>query len=121
MKAAVVTAAFCLGLAGAGAPAQATDKSGAFWGFGATSCAQFSEARQNKSDAIYRWWLAGYMTAVNNITPDTYNIVGAESLSGSMAWIEAWCADKPDKTMTDATIALTRDLYPRRQTAKPPP
>ena len=100
-------------------PVLAKDRNGAFWGFGTTPCVEFLAARENKSDVAYKWWLAGYMTAMNNVTPDTYNLVASETLADAMQRIEGWCQENPDKSMTDATIALSRDLYPKRQIVKP--
>jgi hypothetical protein len=35
--------------------------------------------------------MAGYLTALNDQLPETYNLVGSDDLSGPMLWVESWC------------------------------
>src|SRR5262245_23129047 len=63
-------------------------------GRGVSSCGQFVTDRRNGNDIAYKEWLSGYITAVNEKTKDTYDILGRTSqnalskINSAMLWIE---------------------------------
>ena len=54
----------------------AMDPNGMYWQFSAVSCREFVESRRNGTDGPFKWWLAGYLTAMNDLLAETYNLVG---------------------------------------------
>lgn len=64
----------------------------AIWGTGARSCHQFSRARADTAQlAPFRDYLMGYLTAVNALTPETYDALGGASLETTLAWLAEYC------------------------------
>lgn len=100
-------------------PALAVDQNGAYWGFSGITCGQFIDDRVHKTDTVDRWWLAGWLSAWNDATPNTFNLLGSDDLSGAMLWIENWCRQNPLKSMSEGARELVNVLYPTRQTKAP--
>ena len=112
---ALAAAVTALGLPSAG---WSKDSQGNYAEHGVT-CGKFVEARRSHTDFVDKWWLAGYLTAMNYEMPDTYSLVGSDDLSGSMLWLENWCIKNPLSDLTDGAQALVRELYPNRQKEGP--
>ncbi len=89
------------------------------YGFGAESCGTFVEARRNRKNAFYLAWVTGYITAVNKVSPTTYDMLGNTDFEGAMLWIENYCNTHPLKTFAYAVNSLVDELYPTRKTQKP--
>lgn len=64
-------------------------------------------------------WVAGYLTAYNQFTPDTYNILGNSDLIGVLLWIKNYCEKNPLDSAAAALKNLTPELYPRRTVKAP--
>ena len=85
------------------------------------SCGDFIAARKKGegADWYYGWFVQGYISAYNAISPNTYNIYGNTDFTSAMLWMENWCNANPLKGLTEGMIVLTNELYPRRhKTAK---
>jgi hypothetical protein len=97
--------------------AHASDKSGnyAILGAGTSSCGSFVEARKNATATMYRTWLTGYFTALNLMSPDTYNLLGSTDIDGAILWVENYCRANPIKNFENAAQALWVELLPSRQ------
>src|SRR6266404_2495284 len=76
------------------------------YGFGAESCGTFVEARRNRKNAFYLAWVTGYITAVNKVSPTTYDMLGNTDFEGAMLWIENYCNTHPLKTFAYAVNSL---------------
>lgn len=64
-------------------------------------------------------WIAGYLTALNWQTPDTYQILGDSDFKSVVLWLENYCHANPSNDVSRGMRALTVELYPRRhETAK---
>ncbi len=64
-------------------------------------------------------WIAGYITALNWQTPDTYQILGDSDFKSVVLWLENFCHANPSNDVSRGMRALTVELYPRRhKTAK---
>lgn len=63
-------------------------------------------------------WIAGYITALNWQTPDTYQMLGSTDFKGTVAWIENYCHENPQNDISRAMRALTMTLYPHRYKTK---
>jgi hypothetical protein len=99
--------------------AAASDKDNNYSIRGARSCAQFLKAPQNPYQAEYlviSAWLAGYMTAYNKLTPDTFDILGNSDFDGALLFIKGYCERQPLDNMGTAAEALMTALKPERKT-----
>ena len=121
MKLVPVMLAFAVSLAVLGMPREgfSKDKDGFYMAFFAVSCRKYVVARRTHSDEEYEWWLAGYLTGLNNELPNTFNLVGSDDLSGPMLWLEDWCNKYPLKSMAEGAQAFVLELYPKRQQSRP--
>ena len=111
--------AVSVGVLGVSREGAAMDANGMYWQVSAVSCWEFVESRRNGTDGPFKWWLAGYLTAMNDLLAETYNLVGSDDLSGPMLWIENWCGKNPLRGLAEASSALVHELYPRRQQSAP--
>ncbi len=79
--------------------AQAADSEGRFAikGAGLGTCESFTKARAEKSNAYYVFggWLDGYMTAVNQLTDDTFDMRPWESTELLLFLIDNHCKKNP--------------------------
>ena len=107
-----------LGLTLASTALWGMDMEGRFSTQGARSCGQYVEAARDKKISLgyaaTEAWVAGYITAYNSETRDTYDILGASDLKSAMLWLENWCNSNPLRNMGDAMQSLTAELHPRR-------
>ena len=81
-------------------------------------------ARAKKEDdwnSLYRFSLytMGYVTAINRLAHDTYDIAGKKNTKTLMLWLEQYCAAYPNDTFDTALSKMTKELYPVRSTQKP--
>ena len=61
----------------------------------------------------------GYLTAINRLAPDTYDIAGKKNTKTLMVWLQKYCAEHPDDSFDNALYRLTAELYPNRTSAAP--
>jgi hypothetical protein len=115
----MLTFAVSLGVLGMPREGFSKDKDGFYMAFFTVSCSKYVEARRTHSDEEYEWWLAGYLTGLNNELPNTFNLVGSDDLSGPMLWLEDWCNKNPLKSMAEGAQAFVLELYPKRQQSRP--
>jgi Putative peptidoglycan binding domain len=105
--------------------ADAADSKGRFalHGAGAQTCAQFTdEVKKNDpvTNDLLLSWIAGYMTALNRSTKDTYDvtpIVQGEALIGFILLI---CDKSPDVRVETAIDGLFKSLVPARVVSESP-
>lgn len=102
--------------------ANAVDAKGAFYAFGSTSCGEYINQRTNHMDTMggaQEFYAAGWITALNNALPDTYNLAAGKDMQSIMLWLDKYCRDNPLSKMQLGLAELTRELYPQRQTNIP--
>ena len=90
------------------------------------SCAVLNSAvgkakNQDNWGTLYGFSLytMGYLTAINRLAPNTYDIAGKKNTKTLMVWLEKYCAEHPDDSFNNALYRLTAELYPRRTAAAP--
>jgi len=89
----------CAGLNGALGKAKYQDSWGTLYGF-----------------SLYTM---GYLTAINRLAPNTYDIADRKNTKTLMVWLQKYCAEHPEDSFDTALYRLTADLYPERSTAAP--
>lgn len=101
-------------------PAAAADKQGNFniRGAGTVSCAIYVNATPRQKKHAETWW-AGYLSAMNRATPNTYDILGNVKTAAATRWLHAWCEKNPKRRFAEAVHALLKTAYPRRQKTSP--
>jgi hypothetical protein len=97
------------------------DEQYAVFGMGAENCAAYLVARE-RGDIAERWfhhWLAGYLSAVNNAAPSTFNILGEKSMADILDWLEGYCSVDPNINFSSAVASMIALLYQDRQNIAP--
>lgn len=116
--AALALALFCGALPGGGTRAVAADANGKFAikGIGLASCQRFNEERAKKSNdyLIIAGWFVGFLTAMNQHAPNTYDIAGWESEDTLLAYLANFCQQKPEMEFIRAVEELAKALAPTR-------
>ena len=78
----------------------AADERGGFSirGAGLLSCAVYTQERAKRSETYYMigGWLDGYLTAINQYSPETYDVASFETTELFTEIIQNHCADHPD-------------------------
>jgi hypothetical protein len=64
-------------------------------------------------------WLFGYITAINRLQADTWDIQGGQDLEAILLWLENYCKKNPLERFAGAVAVLTVELYPKRIRQKP--
>ena len=57
---------------------------------------------------------AGYLTAFNRQTPETYDVLGLTSFEDALRFIDGYCKSHPLENLTAAMEALTEGLLATR-------
>lgn len=104
---------------------QAADEEGNFSvkGAGLASCEQFVAERTEKSNVYWMFggWLDGYLTAINQFAPDTYDIAPWETTDLLAALIENHCRQNPEQNFFYVANALAGRLMEERLQTKSQP
>lgn len=99
-------------------PLPAADGNGLFAirGAGLLTCEVFVRERSAKSDAytMIGGWLDGYLTAINELSQDTFDIAPHESTELFTILINRHCAKNPTDTVYAVTNALLARLHDKR-------
>ncbi|MGH8738826.1 MAG: hypothetical protein ACREVC_15815 [Burkholderiales bacterium] len=97
-------------------PAWGADEDRKYGTMGSESCDKYVKDRVAKGSnaAGYYAWVAGFVTAYNLQTPDTYSIVRGTNLEGMVLWLDNYCNANPLGNLASGMQALTAELYPNR-------
>lgn len=63
----------------------------AIWGLGQTSCNQFVKANEAGDITAYKHFVAGYLSALNRVTPGVYRVTGEHSMPENIDSLLAYC------------------------------
>jgi len=90
-------------------------------GHGLESCASLVEAygRQDGTALFYLTWLNGYLTAFNQLQPQTYDIAGDLTVNDLGSWLVNYCNENSDQNIVNAASTLVGALRDQRLTARP--
>ena len=104
-----------------GPQAVARDAKGLYATNGVRSWATFLQEFEAKSwgQLSTQAWLAGYITAINFQTPNTFQILGNSDLLGAELWVKNFCEKNPLKNLANAAESLLLELHPTRTTKAP--
>ncbi len=90
------------------------------------SCAGLNGALSKAKDqdnwgTLYEFSLytMGYLTAINRLAPNTYDIAGKKNTKTIMVWLEKYCKEHPEDSFDTALYRLTAELYPHRTVPAP--
>jgi hypothetical protein len=102
-------------------PASAADKDGAYNTTGSRSCGDWvKERKEDGWPAVsLAAWVAGYITAYNLHTPDTWDIKGKTDVESVLLWIDNYCQSTPLSNLASAMDELTTLLWPDRTVSAP--
>ena len=102
------------------ATALAADPAGNFRiaGAGSAPCSAYSAATPQQKQFL-ETWLAGYATAMNRTTPDTYDLIGNMSVEQIHGWLADYCGKNPQQLLGIAVHLLLEAAYPNRVTKSP--
>jgi hypothetical protein len=111
---------FALALALAPGLAGAADDKGQFQilGAGARPCSDYSAATP-EAKRIVETWFAGYITAMNRSTGQTYNLVGNTTVEQMHEWLGNYCRTNPQSLIAIAVHAMLEAAYPNRVQKSP--
>ena len=82
----------------------------------AMNAAMVSAKRDDDWGPLYRFSLytMGYMTGINRLAFDTYDIAGRKNVKTLIVWLQRYCANHPDDSFDYALYRLVAELYPNR-------
>jgi hypothetical protein len=85
-------------------------------GRGQTPCSTYIEARASRTQEYLRYgsWLTGYLTAYNQLKPDTMDIAPWQGVDLLAAFLANYCERNPDASFFAAVDAMTNALFPQR-------
>ncbi len=90
------------------------------YGWGAKPCNTFVKLSTDRDIYLsYAQYINGYITAVNGIVPNTYDILGTLSIDETMLLITNECKKNPLKDFSNAIGEIVfKQLYPERTITK---
>lgn len=90
-------------------------------GGGVQPCGAFLTAYEarNTDLALYAGWIDGYLTGLNQSTPDTYDLASWHSVETLIGLLQAACSQSaPERRVIEAFTDVLRLLYPGRVQAQ---
>ena len=119
MKRSLLAVVVCAAAMLAATPsAMAADADGAYFSLRPESCREFRRVQSSdeRTPALMniRGWIAGYLTAYNRQTPDTYDVLGITEFDAALRFVDGYCKAHPLDNLTAAMEALTESQYPTR-------
>lgn len=103
-------------------PVLAADEHGLYWiyGVGRQNCSTYLAARKagGFEEISYKNWIMGYLTAVNQSTAQTYDILGESDIQGALSWLDHHCEKYRTDTIYMAMPNMLAVMYPQRRQSK---
>ncbi len=121
-NASIVVVMASLGMAMTTTPAFSADGQGRYKviGYGSYHCDDYvaSYGNHRVDDSGFGDWLAGYLTGVNFIEGETYDIKGTLDLNGVRDWLATYCGQHADDSVAKAARAFVRAAASSRQQSR---
>ncbi|WP_282607424.1 peptidoglycan-binding domain-containing protein [Pelagibius sp. Alg239-R121] len=91
-------------------------------GAGLANCGAYIEARQQNAPAFYQFggWINGYLTALNQLTPETYDLAPWQSSDLLAGVILRNCRENPEQRFVKTVAAMVSSLNEQRLLTKSP-
>jgi murein L,D-transpeptidase YcbB/YkuD len=109
-------------LATLASPGRAADANGdhAVRGVGVASCATFVAEleRDGYEKFLFAGWLNGYLTAWNQLQPDTFEVASWQTLDTLAEYLRQNCENSPDRTFYAVAAAMLQRLMDQRLTTR---
>jgi hypothetical protein len=85
-------------------------------GAGATSCAQYTQALDDKAREIYLFagWIDGYLTGVNQLQRETFDVAPWQTTELLAQLLANYCRQRPEAQFMLAATHLLQSMYPVR-------
>lgn len=101
-------------------PGFAVDDTGLFYvrGAGAFTCERWMASKSEDKIRAEHWW-AGYMTAANRFTPDTYDVLGDTSIDTMNGMLLRFCNEDSNQLFALAVHKALLQLHPNRTRKSP--
>ena len=90
------------------------DENARYTAIGSVSCGKWVEYREANNSREEQYWISGYLTAYNELTPDVYNIMGNADGASIYLWMDKYCRENSLENLFSAIQVLTAELYPNR-------
>ncbi len=93
----------------------------AVFSVGGNPCRDYLAARKVGDEPEQRWlhWIAGYLSAFNQIVPNTYNILGDREFGAFLGELDGYCGAHQDALLVSALSALAERMYGDRRNLSP--
>ena len=99
-------------------PVEAADDAGNFAvkGIGTTSCRDYLAARETGGDEylLYGGWIGGYVTAFNQLAPQTFDLLPWQSVDTLTRMLASACEKTPDTLFAAVLSRLATLVQPQR-------
>jgi len=101
-------------------PTMADDAEGAYSVQAPISCGNWVEHSKEDdwTNTANHYWVVGYITAYNRLTPDVYNIMGDTDAPSVYLWMDKYCQENPLNLLADGMVHLIVELWPNRKRTK---
>jgi hypothetical protein len=102
----------------AGEAAASAEGGFAVKGNGAAPCSRFVEALEAKDAEFYVFagWIEGYLTAINQFSPETYDVAPWQSTEVLTMMMNAYCRQRPNDLFSAGVNRMAQALQAERLT-----
>ena len=123
MKFQTILPAFALLVISTSASARSVDGSFAIKDFGAHQCSQYvTQIKSNNESQANRYvgWIAGYFSAINEVSPETFDYLSWQNLRTLSLMLLNHCQQNPQERFATAVVRLKNTLKKQRLLAPSP-
>ncbi len=91
-------------------------------GLGGADCARFMAAREAGGAEMSGWagWVEGYLTGVNRLQADTYDVASWQTAELLLARMGKFCAENPEARFSEGLDLLIASIFEDRVKAESP-
>ena len=121
IKRAMVYSLFATGVIFGGTSSIAMDQHGNYQVYGNLPCSVYlNNLKQGGLRQMsMKAYVAGFVSGVNLISPETYDVLGQSNVDGALLWLKNYCEKNPLEKLGKPMAELMAELYPKRNQMKP--